>query len=87
MAQQTKPKVCDVREAGGKVTVLDWVGSLLVVGTGIDELSLVVSKETVFRNSQRKLIFSEINLNDVVVVKYYDCGFAGLKAISVTVTS
>ena len=87
MAQQAQPKSCDIRRADGNVSALDWVGSLLVVDTGVDELSLVVSRETTFRKRERQIIFSEVNLSDAVIVEYYDCGFAGLKAISVTITS
>jgi hypothetical protein len=86
-AQQGVPKSCDIKEAHGVIKTFDWVGSLLVVDTGGDDLSLVVSRETTFKKRDNQLLFSEINLNDIVVVKYYDCGFAGLKAISVTITS
>jgi hypothetical protein len=87
MAQQDNLKSCDIRTVTGVVSTFDWVGSLLVVDTGVDALSLVVSRETTFRKRERQIMFSEVNLNDAVAVKYYDCGFAGLKAISVTITS
>ena len=87
MAQQAGLKPCDIKKAYGQVSMVNWVGSLLVVDTGIDELSLVVSKETKFTKRGRQIMFSDINLSDAVTIEYYDCGFAGLKAISVTVTS
>ena len=46
-----------------------------------------MTKETKIIKRGRKIIFSEVNLSDEVVVEYYDCGFVGLKAISITVTS
>lgn len=87
MAQQAEPKACDIRKASGAVSTFDWVGELLVVDTGGDALALVVSKETTFKRRGRPIVFSDINLNDAVVVEYYDCGFVGLKAISVNITS
>jgi hypothetical protein len=87
MAQQAVPKSCDIRKVFGRVSMHDWVASLLVVDSGVDELSLVVSRETTFTKRGRKITFSEINQSDTVIVEYYDCGFVGLKAITVTVTS
>ncbi len=87
MAQQDKTRSCDIKKIYGNVATFNWVGSLLVVDTGPDQLSLVVSKSTVFTKRGVKIMFSDINLSDAVVVEYFDCGFAGLKAISVNVTS
>jgi len=87
MAQQPQPSSCDIKELQGTVETFDWVGSLLVVDAGFDTVSLVVSRETKFSKRGQRVMFSDLNLNDFVNVKYYDCGFAGLKAISVNVTS
>ena len=87
MAQQVQPQPCDFKTASGRVVAIDWVGSTLIVDIGGDEISLVVSRDTTFKKGIYQISFSEINQSDNVTVKYYDCGFAGLKATSVTVSS
>lgn len=87
MAQEAQPQECTFITVTGMVTAIDWVGSVLVVNTGGDDLSLVVSRETVIKQGVSEISLGEINQNDAVNVKYFDCGFAGLKAVTVTVTS
>jgi len=85
--QQAQPQPCDIKTVSGRVVSLDWVASVLIIYIGGDELSLVISKDTIFRKGADQISFSDINQSDSVSVKYFDCGFAGLKAISVTVTT
>jgi len=89
VAQEAKPKPeqCDFKTVDGKVIALDWVANMLIVDTGMDELSLVISRDTVFKKVTAAIIFAEVNQSDNVSVKYYDCGFAGLKAVAVNVTN
>jgi hypothetical protein len=87
MAQEDPSKQCVYMAATGTVSAVDWVGNLLVVNTGGDDLSLVVDRDTVFKKGSSNITFAEVNQVDSVTVKYTDCNFAGLKAVSVTVTS
>jgi hypothetical protein len=87
MAEDAAPQKCDLKSVHGRVVSVDWVGSILVIDTRGDELSLVVTQDTKFKKGTSEIYFAEVNQSDNVYVRYYDCGFAGLKAMEVNVTN
>ena len=59
------------------------MASLIVVNTYDDSLTIKVTDSTRIMNGTERETINELEIGDNVVVKYYDAGFAGLKAISV----
>ena len=75
----------EIQVARGVVSSTDWVGSILVVNTGGDEITLTVPDNTIILKGGRRISFAEVNQNDNVTVEFYDDHFAGLKVISITI--
>jgi len=90
-AQQDQAQVCVMKSVAGKVLELDWVTSTLVVkwlgASGYDEMTLTVPEDAQITKGTEKVNFGDVELSDDVYIRYRDCGFAGLKVISVNVNT
>jgi hypothetical protein len=75
----------EVKTASGQVAAVDWVGAKLVIDTGGDQVTFVVSGDVKVTKGTDEISFSEINVNDEVAVDYYDAGFVGLKVVRINV--
>jgi len=80
---QDQPEAWQIKTASGTVSDKDFVGSTLVVNTGDDTLTVAITDSTRIMNGAEKETINELDIGDNVVVKYYDAGLAGLKAISI----
>ena len=82
---QDAPQQRELKSAGGQVAAIDWVGSKLVVNTGGDEITFVVSDDAKITKGTDEISLPDINVNDTVNVEYYNAGFVGLKAMRINV--
>jgi len=73
--------------ASGKVASLDWVGSLLAVDAGGDTITFVVDNKAKVTKGTNEMTLAEINQSDNVTVQYYDGGFKGLIAVTISVNN
>jgi len=80
---QDEPEAWQIKTASGTVNQTDYVGSLVVVNTSDDSLTITVTDSTRIMNGTERETINELDIGDNVVVKYYDAGLAGLKAISI----
>jgi hypothetical protein len=80
---QDEPEAWQIKTASGTISDKDFVASLIVVNTYDDSLTIKVTDSTRIMNGTERETINELEIGDNVVVKYYDAGFAGLKAISV----
>ena len=67
----------------GNVTEIDWVGSLLTV-EGVDEITFFVPSDVKIKKGAEDTSLSDIELNDSVLIKYYDDPSGTPKAIRIT---
>ncbi len=80
---QDKVDEWQVKTARGRVSDKDWVGNLIVIDTGSDTLTIKVMDSTTIMCGIQKETLNEVVIGDNVVVKYYDAGVEGLKAINI----
>jgi len=80
---EDNPEAWQVKTAKGWISQKDWVGSVIAVNTGDDTLTMKVVDATMIFNGTEKETLADLEIGDNVVVKYYDAGFEGLKAISI----
>ena len=80
---QDEPEAWQIKTARGWISQKDWVGSVIAVNTGDDTLTMKVVDATRIFNGTEKETLADLEIGDNVVVKYYDAGFEGLKAISI----
>ncbi len=80
---QEEPESWQIKTASGTISQTDFVGSLIVVNTSDDSLTITVTDSTRIMNGIEKETINELEIVDNVVVKYYDAGLAGLKAINI----
>ncbi len=86
-----KDETQGVRRLKGIVVSVDWVASTIVVRwldkTVYDEMSFKVSSDVRVYVHNFPAQLSDIQQSDDVTIEYFDNGYAGLKVLSVTVTS
>jgi hypothetical protein len=79
----------ETKVAQGQVKSIDWVAGKLAVATfyngSPDEITFIVVKDTKISKGTHDFSLANINQSDQVVIRYYDDGFAGLKALSIVV--
>lgn len=75
----------EIKTASGQVVETDWVAAKLVIGTGGDQITFIVSDDAKVTKGTDEISFPEINVNDEVTVGYYDAGFVGLKVVRINV--
>ena len=80
---QDEPEAWQIKTAYGTISDKDFVSSLIVVNTSDDSLTIKLMDSTRIMNGIEKETINELDIGDNVVVKYYDAGLTGLKAISV----
>ena len=73
----------DTKAISGNIVRMDWVGSILVVNTGGDEMTFTLPDGVKVLKSGKEVSVNDMNLNDNVTVHYCDLSFAGLKAVSI----
>jgi hypothetical protein len=73
------------KKAAGTVVTMDWVGGTLIVDTGGDQITFVVSGDTEVVKGPEEIALADINTNDYVTVEYCDRCFVGLKAVKINV--
>ena len=73
------------KTASGTVVSMDWVGGTLIIDTGGDQATFVISGDTSVVKGPEEMALSDINTNDYVTVEYCDKCFAGLQAVKINV--
>jgi len=73
------------KTAAGTVVAMDWVGGTLIIDTGGDQSTFVVSGDTKVIKGPEEIALTDINTDDYVSVEYCDKCFAGLQAVKINV--
>ena len=73
------------KTASGTVVAMDWVGESLIVDTGGDQMTFVVSSDTKVVKGSDAVVLTDINTNDYVTIQYCDKCFVGLKAVKISI--
>ncbi len=85
LAEDVDPAaVPQMPEVQGWVSEVDWVGDKLVINTGGDQISFVVTNDTAVEQFGKSISFNNINQGDLVSVRYIDKQFVGLVAVKIT---
>ncbi|MFB3919576.1 MAG: hypothetical protein ACE14U_05860 [Candidatus Velamenicoccus archaeovorus] len=71
-------------EIQGWVADADWVGDKLVVNTGGDEITFVVTDNTEVEQFGKTISLNDVNQGDLVSVRYVDKQYVGLVAVQIT---
>lgn len=80
-----------VKTLRGLVSSIDWVASTIVVRwldqTVYDEMTFTIPSDVQVYIRNQPVELSDINLSDDVTIEYINNGYAGLKVLSITVSS
>jgi hypothetical protein len=71
-------------EIQGWVADVDWVGDKLVISTGGDQITFVVTNDTIVEQFGKSISLNSINQGDLVSVRYVDKKYVGLVAVQIT---
>ncbi len=71
--------------ASGKVIEVDWVKSVISVGTFRGTLAIKVSKDTKITEGTDKVTLSEVEPSDPVIIKYYLDSSGDAQAVSISI--
>lgn len=91
---QNVPAIATTATIKGSVAVIDWVAGKVIVRTydfnnELDEITFYVTRDTTLTKRGGTIYLSDLQQSDSVRVVYESSAmsFAGLKAISITVTN
>ncbi|MFA5157551.1 MAG: hypothetical protein WC532_09255 [Candidatus Omnitrophota bacterium] len=71
-------------EVQGWVVEVDWVGDKLVISTGGDQITFVVTNDTDVEQFGKSISLNSVNQGDLVSVRYIDKKYVGLVAVQIT---
>lgn len=84
-AQEMDPAaIPEMPEIQGWVVEVDWVGDKLVISTGGDQITFVVTNDTDVEQFGRSISLNSVNQGDLVSVRYVDKKYIGLVAVQIT---